>query len=173
MIRPEVAVWIARWREVGFGLLILGLGFYWAYNAVGIMLYISFVLVVVGGGIVWVGARRARFPAAGGGPGVVEVDERRITYFGPDGGDAVSIDALTRVEVITTDGGPMATDLFWIFHTEDGAILQVPGDAEGVGALFDALAALPGVDYAAATMAAGSTEAAIFPIWERPQNRLH
>ena len=173
MIRPEAAAWLQRWREVGIGLLILGLGLFGAYNAVGVLLYISFVLVLVGGGIVWVGARRARFPARGGGPGVVEVDERQITYFGPEGGAAVSIDALDRIDIATTDAGPYAPDLFWHFRTEDGGILQVPGDAEGVGTLFDALAALPGVDYSAVTMASGSTEPAVFEIWKRPRRSLH
>lgn len=173
MIRPEAMTWIARWREVGIGLAILGLGIYWAFTAFGILLYIAFGLIFIGVLLIWEGTRRARFPARGGGPGVVEVDERQITYFSPQGGGAVSVDALTRIEIHTTALGPMFTDLYWIFKTDDGPGLLIPGDAENAGALFDALAALNGVDYEAATRAAGTTERAEFVIWQRPVRQLH
>jgi hypothetical protein len=104
---------------------------------------------------------------------VVEVDERQITYFGPSDGGVISIDALSRIEVRTTEWGPFADDLFWVFEDVDGAILQIPASAEGADALFDAISALPGVAYDVLLTAMKSTDDANFVVWDNAQKRLH
>ena len=124
------------------------------------------VQLLIGAALFIEGVRRARLPHDTGGVGVVEVDERRITYLGPHGGGALSINELSRVKVRTTNLGPLASDFFWEFTDREGQRLTIPGDAENASALFDALTALPGADYEAVIKASGSTDQADFLVWE-------
>ncbi|MEM8787693.1 MAG: hypothetical protein AAGE76_05490 [Pseudomonadota bacterium] len=171
-LRPEAVALLVRWREaiIGGCLLFFGLG--WALIDPKLGLLIGVLAGLIGLAFLIEGIQRARFAAGGGGAGVVELDERLITYFGPQGGGAVSLDDVTRIQVLTTDAGPHASDMFWLFEATDGAILQIPGDAEGAAAIFDALTVLKDVDYGAAIAASGSVEPARFLIWERPRHRL-
>jgi hypothetical protein len=164
-LRPEAREALSRWREVLVGIGILLLGVYGAAKTHGPLFYLSLLAVPAALALIWEGIRRARFPGGGDGPGMVEVNERQITYFGPGGGASVSIDALVRVEVVTTDAGPFGSDLFWAFHSHGAPPLLVPGDAVGAEGLFDALTALPGVDFGRVTEAMGSTEPDRFVIW--------
>ena len=165
-LRPEAATALARWREALIGAALMALGIYSALTGLTVQRWIGYALIALGAALLWQGIRRARFPAPGGGPGVVDVDERQITYFGPLGGGAVSIDELTRVAIRTTDLGPAVSDLFWDFTDTSGTTLTIPGDAENAELIFDALAALPGADYEAATRAASSTAQALFVVWQ-------
>ena len=107
------------------------------------------------------------------GPGVVEVDERQITYFAPLGGGAVSINDLARVTILTNDQGPFAEDIHWLLEENGGLRLLIPNSAEGAAQLFDALAPLKGVDFEAAIRAMGSTTPDSFVIWAKEPVRLH
>lgn len=171
MIRPEALAWMARWRDAGIGLALVALGVYWAMTALGALLYLAFPVMLFGGLLTWIGVRRARFPRAAGGSGVVDVDERQITYFGPQGGAAVSLDGLARIEVETF--GMVQNRVTWVFHADGAPPLRVPGDAENAESLFDALSALPRVNYAAATRAAEATEPGVHTIWQKEARRLH
>jgi hypothetical protein len=51
--------------------------------------------------------------------------------------------------------------------------LSVPGDAEGTDALFDALVALPGINYSQAEAAMQGKDSDIFLIWQRDRAKLH
>jgi hypothetical protein len=172
-IRPEARAGLLRWAETAiwvaltlFGAwLFLRGGLFW--QAIGAIVAASGVALTV------IAARNARFPQANDGPGVVEVDERQITYFGPTGGGAVSIDHLNRVEIETTDQGPVGSDLIWTFYMDGAAPLMIPGNATGADTLFDALAALQGVDYEKAISAAHSTQNARYTIWQKPHRQLH
>lgn len=172
-IRPRVRAVLFHWRAaiVGAGLVLVGI--YLVATGLTAQRFIGFGVIGLGLVIVWDGIRRARFPAPGGGAGVVEVDERRITYFGPEGGGSVSIDGLLSVTIVTTDMGPFASDLFWQFQDTADQQLIVPSNAEGAEALFDALSALPGVNYGAVIAASGSTKPQSFDIWRRSPRRLH
>ena len=85
-VRPEAAQALLRWREVLVGLAVVGLGVWWYLGAFGIWRWVAVALIAAGGAITWEGIRRARFAPGSGGAGVVEVDERQITYFGPTEG---------------------------------------------------------------------------------------
>ncbi|KAJ54050.1 hypothetical protein ACMU_03920 [Actibacterium mucosum KCTC 23349] len=173
LIRPEVTEALVRWREVILGVAIVVFGL-WLFNLGGVFYpVVGFFAGLLGVGLAIAAWRRMRFPGGGGGLGVVEVDERQITYFAPQGGGAVSIDTLARVEIHTNNAGPFQPDLFWVFHSDGEPMLTIPGGAKGIEALFDALSALPGANYAAATEAAGSTEQALFVIWQKERSRLH
>ena len=167
-IRPEVREGFLRWREALIGVALILAGLHLAIFMLGVQRWLGAGMAAVGAMLVWEGLRRARFPAPGGGAGMVDVDERQITYFGPLGGGAISINELVQVNVRTSDLGPMAPDLYWDFFDADSHVLTIPGDAEGVELIFDALSALEGVDYEAATRAASTTEDQLFTIWQRP-----
>lgn len=166
LIRPEARATLWRARDLIAGAGGFVIGFYFLTSSAWPTKLLGGVLLVAGCALISVGLRRLRFPAGRDGPGVVEVDERQITYFGPSGGGAVSLDALAEVRIVTTGAGPLHTDLHWLFVGADGAVLQIPGDATGTEALFDALSALRGVDHAAAIAAFGSTEPASFTLWK-------
>lgn len=170
-IRPEAAAFLKRWREALIaGVILLG-SLQAASATTGLINGLSWVTALVGAALFIEGVRRARLPQNSGGVGVVEVDERQITYFGPLGGGALSIDELARVKVRTTNQGPMVSDFFWEFTDRGGQRLTIPGDAENAGALFDALTALPGADYEAVIRASGMTEESEFLVWESAQAR--
>ena len=172
-IRPEAAAVLLRWRQPLIGVAVCLVALWFILTDFGIRQIAGVAALLVGVALIWDGLRRMRFPAPGGGAGVVEVEERRVTYFGPTGGAAVSIDQLVLVRIRTTDAGPFSSDLFWEFVEDTGTLLVVPGDAENAAALFDALSALPGADYEAATRAATSTDNATFEVWRAEPRKLH
>lgn len=166
-IRPEVRDGLLRWREVLIGGALILAGVHLAVFGLGIQRWMGAGMAGIGIMLVWEGVRRARFPAPGGGAGMVDVDERQITYFGPLGGGSISINELVRIIVRTSDLGPLAPDFYWDFFDDAGQSLTIPGDAEGVELIFDALSALQGVDYEAVTKAAGTTTNQLFTIWQK------
>ena len=90
-LRPEARATLWRWREVLVGSLIAALGLWWAVNSFGPVRWIA-ALVILGGLLSVVGAvQRLRFNTGGGGAGVVQVDERRLAYFGPLTGGVVDL----------------------------------------------------------------------------------
>ncbi|MEL7149500.1 MAG: hypothetical protein AAFX07_15315 [Pseudomonadota bacterium] len=166
-IRPEVLSALKRWREaIIAGVILLG-SLQAASATTGLMNAFAWVTALIGAALFIEGVRRARLPQETGGVGVVDVDERQITYFGPHGGGALSINELSRIKVRTTADGPASSDFFWEFTDKAGQRLTIPGDAENASALFDALTALPGADYEAVIKASGSMEAQEFLVWER------
>lgn len=166
-IRPEAAGFLKRWREAMIAGVIL-LGSLQAASATkGVMNALSWVTALIGAALFIEGVRRARLPQDSGGVGVVEVDERQITYLGPMGGGSVSINEISRVLVRTTGDDPAKSDFYWEFSDFSGQVLTVPGDAANASALFDALTALPGADYEAVIKASGSTDVQEFLVWER------
>jgi len=76
----------------------------------------------------------------GGGPGVVQVDEGRILYFGPLSGGTV---AAADIERLTLD--PTARPAHWVLEHAGQPPLFIPVNAAGAEALFDVFSALPGL----------------------------
>ncbi len=169
-IRPEVRAILWRWREVA----LTGLATLWGIRILGRGIDQSSVTMTVAGlGIAAVAAillflaiLRVRFHRSASAAGVVEVTERQVGYLGPEIGSYVSLDDLTRLEIVTNDRGPTEDDVFWILTHRAGPPLLIPASAEGTDQLFDAFAALPGIRFEEAIKAMGSTEKARFLIWE-------
>jgi hypothetical protein len=148
-IRPEVQTELFRWRESLIGAASMAAGFYLAVGPGRGRLVLGLLLLGLGTLFFWWGLQRARFRRAGGGAGMVEVDERQITYFGPDIGGALALEDLTRISVVP----PHAWELVDI----NGQRLTIPVNAEGTDALFETFVALPGFS---ATKLAGAAQAA-------------
>ncbi|WP_298260056.1 hypothetical protein [uncultured Litoreibacter sp.] len=174
MIRPEVEALFWRYAEVLIGLAIAVFGVL-IFNQIGLLWQgLGALFILAGVAIAWTGWRRARLTATShDGPGVVEVDERQITYFAPMGGGAVSINDLARVTILTSDKGPIEDDVHWLLEENGGSRLLIPNSAEGAAQLFDALSPLKGVDFEAAIRAMGSTTNDSFVIWTKEPVQLH
>lgn len=151
LIRPELAAALTRGREVLaaaalalFGLWLLWLGG-WLLQAVGG----AALLVAAGWGFqAW---RRMHFAQDGEAPGIVEVVEGQIGYFGPVTGGAVGLPDLVEIRLLTIRGRRV-----WRLKQADGQALLIPVEARGAEALFDAFAALPGMDTGELVAALGA-----------------
>ena len=86
-------------------------------------------------------------------------------------GEAWSIawPALERVEIHTTDAGPLFPDVFWVLRTASAAsaAYAVPQGATGETELFERLQKLPGFDNEAVIAAMGSVENRSWVCWTR------
>ncbi len=164
-IRPEVRRGLLRWREVIVGAVTLALGLRLALTSFGALFLIGSGLALAGAALIVAGIQRARFRSGGGGSGVVDIDERQITYFGPYGGGAVSVDDLIEIGVDPSRS--------WLMRDIHGTHLMIPMNAEGADALFDAFTAVPGLTPARLVEAARSAPQRYTTIWAKPQGRLH
>jgi hypothetical protein len=144
LIRPaaQAALWKLREVFAAAGLAAVGL---WLVALGG------YVLVPFGGAVAVVAAgfgvlawRRMRFAQSGDAPGVVEFDEGQVSYFGPDTGGAVALRELVELRLLVLAGRRV-----WRLKQQDGQALLIPVSALGAERLFDAFAALPGMDTAA------------------------
>jgi hypothetical protein len=94
-----------------------------------------------------------------------EVDELGVRRELPDGSlEEVSWAELESVEIVTTDEGPFAEDLFWLFFGPNGGCM-LPGSLGSQ--VLEHSSCLPGWDSLAVVAAMGSTENARFAVWRR------
>lgn len=121
----------------------------------------------------WIAAR-SQMPAELGlsgvesfGVGHVTCDATGVAYTSP-GGVAVRMEwaELQAVEIVITDAGPFAEDVFWVLHG-DGYSLTVPQSADGSGALLARLQELPGFDNQTVIAAMSSVGSQRFLCWSR------
>lgn len=166
MIRPEALATLARWREVAVSAALAGLGLWLAARGGAILLPLGLGLAGVAA-VLGLGAwRRLRFAQDPAAPGVVEVVEGEVRYFGPRLGGAVSLSDLTELRLITLRGRRL-----WRLKQADGQALLIPVDATGAEALFDGFTSLPGLDMAALLSAldpAGAGGAALPALADQP-----
>ena len=174
LIRPAAAATLRRFSEVltaaalaGFGLWMMSLGGWllWPLGGVTVVLALAGAVQAL---------RRVRFHQPAKSPGVVEIDEAQVGYYAPDLGGYISLDDLVELRLVRLRG-----NRFWRLKQSDGQALLVPVDAAGSDRLYDAFAALPGMDTQALVAAledpapAGGplpvTAESIGPvIWRRP-----
>ncbi|PQO24868.1 hypothetical protein C2I36_00690 [Rhodobacteraceae bacterium WD3A24] len=163
LIRPEVRRALYRWREVLAGLGLLAVGFWLAglggpfWIAAGALIGLAGLAVSVGG------LRRLRFARGVGAPGVVQVVEGQVAYFGPEDGGFVALDDVTALGLARGASGPE-----WVLEQPGQPPLCVPVSADGAEALYDVFAALPGIDMQALTAALDAPpEAGKRMLWRR------
>ena len=165
-IRPEARAGLWRWREalVGIGVLVLGL---WWANGFGILKWLGFGLIALGVVVVFAGFQRARFRGGQGGPGVVQVDEGEVTYFGPLSGGSVAMRDLSRLELDGASRPPV-----WVLTQPGLAQVHIPINAAGADLLFDAFATLPGLKTEAMLNHLQNTPDATVLIWQKARSQL-
>lgn len=159
-IRPEAQMTLMRWREVLVGMTLDLGGLVLVLGPGRARLVIGVLMMLLGTALTFVGIQRARFRGKGGGAGLVELDERQITYFGPEMGGVLALEDLTRISVVP----PHAWELTDINFQR----LTIPVDAEGTEALFDAFTALPGLSVSKLADAAQTAPPARTIIWSKP-----
>lgn len=141
MIRPAAAAAIKRWQEALIGVGVVLLGLYWAFlTGGGLLHWIGYVVIAIGIALTVTGIQRARFRTGDDGPGVVQVVERRISYFGPLSGGIVDLDALQALSLDPASEPPV-----WLLMAPGQPRLEIPLTAKGADQLFDAFATLPGI----------------------------
>lgn len=143
-IRPEVTAALTRWRGVIGALAAGATGLWLGMRSFGSIAMLGWGLAALSPVLLLIAVQRRRFADAGGeGPGMVEVVEGRIGYFGPTGGGFVMLDDLDEILL----AGPEDAR-FWLLRSHGQPDLTVPLGAEGAEVLFDAFVALPGVTAA-------------------------
>ncbi len=168
-LRPEARATLWQWRETLIGLSIVSLGLWISWRSFGFVLWFGLAVAFVGLALAWAGLQRARFRIGSGGEGVVQIDEREITYFGPYHGGAVSLDGLKRLEL----GLGVDKVIYWKLVADTGPPLRIPVTAEGADALFDAFAALPGLAVEPMLAALQSPLDHPVVIWQKPHLKLY
>ncbi len=167
-LRPEAVRRILDWREAGIGAGALALGLWLAVGQVGIMRWIGVLIGLGGAAILREGILRLRRPGDGGGAGVVSVTERQITYLSGPGGGVVSADSLALVAIERHGTGAPV----WFLADREGNTVAIPADAENAGALYDALAPLPGLGQQELLRAATETAPGRRVLWRAAPDRL-
>ena len=100
----------------------------------------------------------------------VEFDDTAIRRLLPNGTvESITWDELAAIDIMTTDGGPYAEDVFWLLMSRDQSRgCAVAGGAGGFTDLLPRLQALPGFDNGEVIKAMGSAVNARFVVWRRP-----
>lgn len=141
LIRPELAARLHRAREAIGAALAIAAGLWLATRGGWLLGGLGAAVMAAGAGLLWAALQRLRFAPRDRGPGVVEVIEGQIGWFGPGIGGFVSLADLAEVGLVTVQGLRV-----WRLRQSDGHLLLVPVNAEGAGRIYDALTALPGID---------------------------
>jgi hypothetical protein len=167
-LRPEALAALWRWREVIAGLAVLAFGLWWAAATYSPVRWLFVPLLLIGAGIAWTGFQRVRFRRGGGGAGVVQIVERRLTYWGPLSGGTLDMDDLARLAFDPGHKPP-----HWVLTPRGGAPLFIPVDAEGADALFDLFTALPGLKAERMLDLLAHPPDTAVTLWDAAQLRLH
>ena len=143
MIRAEALQTLTRWREVAFAAAIALVGLWIATRGGPILALLGLGFAALAAGLGLTAFRRLRFAQEVDAPGLVEVIEGEVRYFGPSFGGAISLDDLIEIRLLTLRGRRM-----WRLKQSDGQALLIPVDAAGADTLYDGFSSLPGMDMA-------------------------
>ncbi|WP_120501736.1 hypothetical protein [Roseovarius sp. EL26] len=168
MIRPEARATLWQWREMLAGTILLGLGLWWALASFGFVKWLGYAFCIAGLIGLAAGIQRIRFRQGQDGPGVVQVVEGQISYFGPLDGGAIAIREMTRLQL-----DPTGHPAHWVLNQPGQPALQIPLTASGADLLFDAFASLPDLKTEQMLSTLNSKPDHPIVIWQKPTNRLH
>ncbi len=161
-LRPEAVAQILRWREALGALFALAFGV-WMLSDPGLVVRgVGAVVALVGAGLFVNALRRLRFVTAEDAPGVVVLDEGQVSYLGPVTGGAIALRDLAVLRLRTDN----QRKVWFLIDTENNA-LAIPHGAQGEAALFDAFAALPGMDMTQLLSKLDATGDASVVVWQR------
>lgn len=168
-MRPEARAFLWRWRDVWLGLAVIMLGLWWGFHSFGILRWLGYLMVLAGLAWAIAGVQRARFRQGDDGPGVVQIRERRLGYFGPLDGGVIDVDDLTKLEL---DPGAFPAPV-WVLTGVGDQRITIPINAKGAEDLFDIFAALPGIRTHSLLNVLSHTPDARVTVWERTRPLLH
>lgn len=168
-LRPEARAFLWRWRDTWLGLAVGCLGLWWALHSFGAVSWLGYLVLALGVAWAVAGVQRARFRQGDDGPGVVQIRERRLAYFGPLEGGVMDVDDLTRLE-LDPSAYPSAV---WVLTGIGGQRIAIPVNAAGSEDLFDIFAGLPGIRTSAVLDVLSHTPDARVTLWQRDRPLLH
>lgn len=168
-LRPEVRDFAIRWREVLLAAALAMLGVWWASAGVGITFWLGLLVIGIAAAWGFAATQRVRFSQNGEGPGVVQIKERRLGYFGPLDGGMMDLDDMNMLEL---DPGTYPAPS-WILTGMGGQRIAIPINAKGADGLFDIFAALPGIDTSSVLDVLSRTPDVRVTIWARMRPLLH
>lgn len=144
-IRPAVLMHFNKWREAYFvaGVLLLGIWlFMHGFATLNLVLQaLGLIVSLVGIVLLRTAIQRIRFKRSQKAPGMVDITEREISYFGPLHGKTIALESLRKIELRESE----AYGAIWVLHHFDGDPMIVPISAKGSDRLFDAFTGLSGV----------------------------
>ncbi|MCR8726611.1 hypothetical protein [Frigidibacter sp. ROC022] len=168
-IRPEVRSGLWRWRETLAGLLVGGFGLWGAIGSEGAAEMLGYAFTVAGAVLTFAGIQRARFRIGSDGPGLVEVTEGQVTYFGPNDGGTIAVNDIALVE-LDPKARPHAS---WLLTENGQPPLAIPTTAQGADALFDVFAALDGIRTERMLAELKKSPSKRVVIWQSPKPLSH
>lgn len=169
LIRPDAADGLKRWAEPLLAAALIGWGLWWGLTSLGVIKWLGFGLILLGGVLLILGIRRARFWKGADGVGHVEVDEGVISYFSPAGGGSLEVRDLQVIQLIQVG----ETSRMWQLKALMTPPLYVPVNASGAEALFDVFANLPGLDMQGLLARLNGPATNDVVIWRRNHTSLH
>jgi len=166
-IRPDARERIGRWLEPGLLSLALFLALRLAWlgwmRGAWVLIGLGGVLAVALAVLIYLAVLRAHLARRLAGVGLVEVDERRITYLAPTLGGSLDLDDLRRVALSTGKTGAQN----WVLYAPEQAPLVIPLGAEGADVLPDTFAALPGLGLGALHKVVLARRVGMVSVWEK------
>lgn len=166
MFRTDAIAQLSRWKEPILIALVLIFALRLLWRAVTFNNWITgiagVVLVIVVASLLYVSYLRARLRRSASGPGIVEIDEQKITFFGPETGGEVELSNVTRLQISTLPN--KMGDRNWIIWHHGGSLV-IPTAATGADQLLETLTALPGFRLDTTLKAIEATTQEIFTIW--------
>ncbi|MBU2956354.1 hypothetical protein Q4511_03770 [Paracoccus sp. 1_MG-2023] len=167
MIRPELRAAASRHSEAILSTLTACLGLWIATRGGWFWGVIGAALAVIGAVLAMGAVRRSFFRRPVAAPGLVEVIEGAVRYWGTDEiGGEIALSDLSEIRLIDLRGRP-----HWRLRSIGSEVLLVPVDAAGAEALADAFARLPGIDMGVLAQALRVSDAPrLAVLWRRPQH---
>ena len=163
MIRPELHARAARWSESLVAAAILLGGLWLAFRGGWFFAALGGLVLLVGLALLIGAIRRLPFRRKIAAPGVVEVDEGAIRYYGAAAlGGEIALRDLSEIRLLRLNGRA-----HWRLKSLDGQALLVPVDARGADGLASAFAALPGVDMGRISAALKADGPTMQTLWTR------
>ncbi len=166
-IRPSILMHFTKWREAYFvtGVLLIGVWLFMRGFATLNLVLQALGLIVSLAGIVLLrtAIQRIRFKRTQKAPGMVDVTEREISYFGPMHGKSIALESLRKIELRESE----VYGAIWVLHHLDGDPMIVPVSAKGSDRLFDAFTSLSGVKMDILVAAVNQVPVHSQVIWEQ------
>ena len=167
LVRPEIRAFLSRWAEALAASAVTLAGIWialrggWFFAGIGALVLLTGLSLLLGA---W---RRRPFRRPVAAPGVVEVVEGAIRYYGAtDLGGEIALRELVEIWLLRVAGRA-----HWRLRSAGAEALLIPVDAAGAEALADAFTALPGLDMgqvSAALAHAADRPDAMRVVWRRP-----
>ena len=162
-IRPEISEGLWRWREVIAALALMTVGLWWGFVSFGIIQWLGWGMAALGTVLAIAAGQKVRFRPDGNGPGVVTLDERRVTYLGPLEGGVADLDLMVQLDITSAPA--------WRLINSGGQHLDIPTNAVGVEVLFDVFTALPEIKIEYMLSLLNSPRPAKMTVWMAPDHK--